>query len=142
MAKHLLFIIIICTVSIGFGQTTYLTNWVDHYTSGSYMDSCAKDSNACYYIELERELGEDTVWICFPSGGTASDVYLYADSTYNKYKDIPYELYGQHYILHDATIWGGHPCLNMSRLPDGDYVAALYGCSWYGKARIRLKSKK
>jgi hypothetical protein len=103
-------------------------NKVIHSIDFDWLEGCETGKGNCNPVVLERKSISDSVRLIFPSGGTQSDVYLYKTSL-DKSLRQDHKRTGQ-----------GLPFLDLTGLPDGNYIAHMLACAVGGRFNVVIKT--
>lgn len=99
------------------------------------IEESENGSVACFALSLNRKTINDTVLLFFPTSGTISDVYLYADSVFLKNLDTA------KFLRHDKKYaTQGVLEIDMTGLADGKYKAHILACGVGGNVEINIKT--
>lgn len=127
------------TTVFAFGQIAGNKPVVVYTVTDSYMEGCETGKGNCKPIVLTRHSLQDSIRVVFPSGGTQSDVYLYAaDTAFTKWmkggpSDQPQPL------RHDRKFAGqGQPILDLTGLADGKYFPHMLSCNVGGFLEVAI----
>jgi hypothetical protein len=138
----ILFFIQASTIS-AFAQTAGNKHVVVYTVTDGYMEECETGKGECKPIVLKRHSLQDSLRVVFPSGGTQSDVYLYAaDTAFIKWieggpSDQPQPL------RRDRKLAGqGPPILDLTGLGDGKYFPHMLSCNVGGFFEVRIETDK
>lgn len=111
-------------------------NKVVHTIDFDWLEKCETGKGDCGPVMLEREMISDSVRLVFPSGGTSSTVYLYKTPV-DKTNPL-----AKPFLQDHKNAKQGLPSLDLTQLPDGDYLAWMLSCSVGGGFTVTLKTKK
>lgn len=135
LSKIILTFFVLLTACFAQGQH----NKISYTLTFDYIEGCETGKAECYPVNINRKSNNDSILIYFPIGGTISDVYLYADSVFNKW--INKTSRNPEFLRHDKKYANqGLLKIDMTGLADGKYISHILACEIGGIIEINLKT--
>ena len=104
--------------------------------SPSFIEACGKNPSACKPLRIQRETATEVILLNFPLGGTYSDAFLYRKEEFESSKS-------PQTLLHNgAGAMAGELVMDLTALPDGNYIAHMTSCGLGGRFEVQIFTQK
>ncbi|WP_153796608.1 hypothetical protein [Foetidibacter luteolus] len=109
----------------------------------AFMQACEKNDSLCKPVTIIRKSIQDSIEMIFPTGGSQTDVYIYVpDSAFAKWVRGVNEEEPQPLRHVQKLYLEGKPIVDITSLPDGNYLCWMLGCNLGGSFGLVLTTKK
>ena len=139
MKKPFIFLFTLILSAPAWGQHTIEKSPIVISIAEKVITNCLHPDSICYILPIKRNNKNQPVIVLFPLGGTQSDISLFPDRDFYKYKrDV--SLLDDIIRVHDRKMFGEGQLLtlNLTGLEDGNYIVLYSSCAFGGLVKIPL----